>query len=75
MVFKPSFKCFKNEKIIFIQVIIKTRMFVLSEYVYIISSYIIFVRRFRLTKKKWSNSLKNMPLFKILLIKSESYEL
>ena len=65
MVFKPSFKCFKNEKIIFIQVILKTRMFVLSEYVYIISSYIIFVRRFRLTKKKWSNSLKNMPLFKI----------
>ncbi len=23
MVFKPSFKCFKNEKIIFIQVILK----------------------------------------------------
>jgi len=31
MVFKPSFKCFKNEKIIFSQVILKTRMFVLSQ--------------------------------------------
>ena len=37
-------------------------MFVLSEYINIISPYIIFVERFRL-KKEWSNRLKNMPYY------------
>ena len=44
-------------------------MFVLSEYIYslseYISSYIIFIERFRLEqKKKWSNRKKNMPYHK-----------
>ncbi len=42
MVFKPSFKCFKNEKIIFIQVILKL------EYYFILY----YIRRAILTKKK-----------------------
>ena len=60
MVFKPSFKCFKNKKINFNQVILKLEcLFYLSEY---ISPYIIFEEQLRLKKKeKWSNNLKNMP--------------
>jgi len=42
MVFKPSFKCFKNEKINFTQAILKLN-FTLSEYIYIILSYSIFI--------------------------------
>jgi len=41
----------------------KTRMFVLSEYIYIISSYFKFVEQFRLKqKKKCTSSLKNTPI-------------
>jgi hypothetical protein len=40
--FKPSFKCFKNEKINFTQAILKLN-FTLSEYIYIILSYSIFI--------------------------------
>ena len=47
MVFKPSLKC------------LKTRMFVLSEYIYIISSYIIFVEPFWLNKKSGLAVKKN----------------
>ena len=40
----------------------KTRIFVLSEYIYIISSYFKFGEQFRLKqKKKCTSSLKNMP--------------
>jgi hypothetical protein len=46
MIFKPSFKCFKNEKNYLYSSDSKTRMFVLSEYIYIISSFIIFVEPF-----------------------------
>jgi hypothetical protein len=49
-VFKPSFKCFKNEKIIFIRVILKLEC-LFCQNIYIISSYIKFVERFRLKKK------------------------
>ena len=52
MVFKPSFKCFKNEKFIFIQVILKLKCLFYQTYIYIISSYIILVERFRLKQKK-----------------------
>jgi hypothetical protein len=48
MVFKPGFKCFKNEKSIFIQVILKLECLFYQN----ISSYIIFVERFRLKQKK-----------------------
>ncbi len=51
MVFKPSFNCFKNEKIKFIQTI-KTRNFTLSKYIYIILSHSIFIERIRLKQKK-----------------------
>jgi len=73
MVFKPSFMCFKNEKINFNPAFLKletlfflysfrTKNFTLSEHVYIILSYSIFIERFRLKqKKKLSGSLKNMP--------------
>jgi len=43
MVFKQSLKYLKNEKNNFIKVILKL---VLSEYIYIISSYFIFVEPF-----------------------------
>jgi hypothetical protein len=47
MVFKPSCKCFKNEKIIFIQVILKLEcLFYQNKYIYIISSYFIFIEPF-----------------------------
>jgi len=57
VVFKPSFKCFKNEKIIFIQVILKQEclfhqniyVFYFIIFIYSISYYI---RRAILTKKK-----------------------
>jgi hypothetical protein len=52
IVFKPRFKCFKNEKINFIQAFLKTRNFTLSDHVYIILSYSIFKERFRLKQKK-----------------------
>jgi len=43
MVFKPSFKCFKNETIIFIKMILKQEfLFYQNIYIYIISSYILF---------------------------------
>jgi len=59
MVFKPSFNCFKNEKINFSHAFLDLT---LSDHVYIISSYSILIERFRLKqKKKWSHSLKNMP--------------
>jgi len=57
MVFKPSFKCFKNEKNYLYSSDSKTRNFTLSEYIYIIVSYSIFIERFRLC----TSSLKNMP--------------
>ncbi len=38
--FKPSFKCFKNEKINFTQAILKLN-FTLSEYIYIIFSLVL----------------------------------
>ena len=50
MVFKPSFKCFKNEKIK--SSVSKTRNFTLSEHAFIISSYSILIERFRLKQKK-----------------------
>jgi hypothetical protein len=51
MVFKPSFKCLKNKKnqLYFDS---KTRNFTLSEYIYIVLSYSIFIERFRLKQKK-----------------------
>jgi len=61
IVFKPSFKCFKNEKINYIQAFLKLENFTLSEHVYIILSYSILIERFRLKKKEVSDSLKNMP--------------
>jgi hypothetical protein len=61
MIFKPSFKCFKNKKIIFIQVILRleclfyqNKYIYIYIYIYIISSCIIFVERFRLKNKKKS---------------------
>ena len=45
MFFKPSFKCFKNEKIIFSQVILKLES-LFYIYTYIISSYFKFAKRF-----------------------------
>jgi len=54
MVFKPSFKCFKNEKINFIQAFPKLETLLFEN---IILSYSIFIERFRLKqKKKWSDS-------------------
>jgi hypothetical protein len=50
MVFKQSLKCFKNEKINFIYAILKLET--LSEYIYIISSYSIYIERLRLKQKK-----------------------
>ncbi len=50
MVFTPSFKCFKNEKVIFIQVILKLEC-LFYQNIYIISSYIIFVEPFWLKIK------------------------
>jgi len=52
MVFKPSFKCFKNEKNYFYSSDSKTRSFTLSEYIYIIVSYYIFIEQFGLQQKK-----------------------
>jgi hypothetical protein len=49
MVLKPSFKCFKNEKINFIQAILKLET---SECIYIILPYSIFIEVFRLKQKK-----------------------
>jgi len=47
MVFKPSFKCLKIKKINFIQVILKLETLLYQNiYIYIISSYIIFVKPF-----------------------------
>jgi len=43
MVFEPSFKWFKNKKKQLYLSDSKTRNFTLPEYIYIISSYIIFV--------------------------------
>ena len=56
IVFKPSFKCFKNKKNLLYSSDSKTRMLVYRN-IYIISSYNIFVERLRL-KKKWSKSIK-----------------
>jgi len=63
MVFKPSFKCFIKQKNHLQSSDSKTRIFVLSEYIHIISSHIKFVERFKLKKKqkKFASNLKNMP--------------
>ena len=45
MVFKPDFKCFKNEKIIFIQVILKLEC-LLYQNIYIISLIRIYIYYF-----------------------------
>ncbi len=67
MVFKPSFKCFKNEKVNFIQAFPKLETLLFQNIFYIISSYSIFIERFRLKKKeKCTGSLKNMPYKKSL---------
>jgi len=52
MVFKPSFKCFKYEKNYLYSSDSITRNFTLSEYIYIILSYSIFIELFRLKQKK-----------------------
>jgi len=54
MVFKPSFKCYKNEKFTFYSSDYKTRMFVLSEYIYYFTLY--YIRRAIKTQKKEKES-------------------
>jgi hypothetical protein len=62
LIFKPSFKCLKNEKINYIQAILKLET-LLYQNIYIILSYFLSVEPFRLKQqqKKWFSSLKNMP--------------
>jgi hypothetical protein len=53
MVFKPSFKCFKNEKINFIQAILKLET-LLYQNIFISFHHILYMyrERFRLKQKK-----------------------
>ena len=51
IVFKPSFKCLKNQ---LTSSDSETRNFTLSEYINILSSYILFAERFWFKKKKES---------------------
>ncbi len=52
MFFKRNFKCFKNEKVNFSQLILKLEC-LLYQNIYIISSYFkLFIEKFRLNKKK-----------------------
>jgi hypothetical protein len=51
LIFKPSFKCLKNEKINYIQAILKLET-LLYQNIYIISSYFFFVETFRLKQQK-----------------------
>jgi len=63
MVFKPSFKCLKNKKNQLYSSDSKNRNFTLSEYIYIVLLYSIFIERFRLKqKKKWSNRKKTCQI-------------
>jgi len=65
MVFKPSFKCFKNEKINFIQVILKLEC-LFYQNIYILFHLILYSKSdLDSIKKKLSNSLKNMSYSKI----------
>ena len=73
MVFKQSFKYLKNEKINFIKVILKLEFF-LSEHIYFIWSYFIFVEPFLLQKR--SNRKKITPyedLFFFVFIGGHSF--
>jgi hypothetical protein len=60
MVFKPSFKCFKNEKINLSQAFLKLETLLFQ------NMFILFYHIYRAistqTKKKWSGNLKNMPI-------------
>ena len=62
MAFKPSFKCLKNEKINSIQAIIKLET-ILHQNIYILFHLILYLYSHfdSNKKKKWLNSLKNMP--------------
>jgi hypothetical protein len=63
MVFKPSFKFFKNEKFIFIQAILKLEcLFYQNIYIYYFILYYIGRAISTQTKKKWSNSKKTCHL-------------
>jgi hypothetical protein len=64
MVFKQSFKYLKNEKINLSKVILKLEcMFYQNIYIFIISSYFIFVEPFRLKQiqKRSNSNKKNLP--------------
>ena len=63
MVSKPSFKCFKIQKIIFSQVILKLEcLFSQNIYIYILFHLILNSQSdLDSNKKKCTSSLKNMP--------------
>ena len=61
MVFKPSFKCFKNEKINLSPAILKLET-LLYKNIYILIHLILYSQSdFDSKKKKWSKRKKNMP--------------
>ncbi len=69
LVFKQSFKYLKNEKINLSKVILKTRMFVLSEYIYILFYLILYSKsHFDSNKcKKRSNRKKSTPINELFI--------
>jgi len=62
MVFKPSFKCFKNEKVNFIQAILRLET-LLYQNIFISFYHFLYIRSDLDSNKfkKWFGSLKNMP--------------
>jgi len=60
MVFKPSFMCFKNEKINFIPAFLKLET-LLFQNMFLIIFYIDRAISTQTKQKRWSYSLKNMP--------------